>query len=173
MTAPVLPFWIGGTEVLGTSGRVGDVFNPALGQVIRRVSFAGPAEVDRAVAAAEKALPGWRATPPLRRARILARYRELLESHRAELAGLITEEHGKTLPDAAGSLQRGIEVVEFAEGIPHLLKGEHSEDVAGGVDSHSVLQPVGVCAGITPFNFPAMVPMWMFPVASPAGTPSS
>ena len=169
MTAPVLPFWIGGTEVVGTSGRVGDVFDPALGQVIRRVSFAGPSDVDRAVAAAQAALPGWRGTPPLRRARILARYRELLESHRAELAHLITQEHGKTLPDAAGSLQRGIEVVEFAEGIPHLLKGEQSEDVAGGVDSHSVLQPVGVCAGITPFNFPAMVPMWMFPVAIACG----
>ena len=169
MTAPVLPFWIGGAEVMGTSGRVGDVFDPALGQVIRRVSFAGPSDVDRAVVAAQAALPGWRGTPPLRRARILARYRELLESHRAELARLITQEHGKTLPDAAGSLQRGIEVVEFAEGIPHLLKGEHSEDVAGGVDSHSVLQPVGVCAGITPFNFPAMVPMWMFPMAIACG----
>ena len=120
-TAPVIPLWIGGAEVVGTSGRVGDVFDPALGEVIRRVSFAGPSDVDRAVAAAEKALPGWRDTPPLRRARILARYRELLESHRAELAHLITQEHGKTLPDAAGSVQRGIEVVEFAEGIPHLL----------------------------------------------------
>src|ERR1035438_8467011 len=169
MTAPVLPFWIGGAEVMGTSGRGGAVFDPALGQVIRRVSFAGPSDVDRAVVVAQAALPGWRGTPPLRRARILARYRELLESHRAELARLITQEHGKTLPDAAGSLQRGIEVVEFAEGIPHLLKGEHSEDVAGGVDSHSVLQPVGVCAGITPFNFPAMVPMWMFPMAIACG----
>ncbi len=169
MTAPVLPFWIGGKEVSGTSGRIGDVFDPARGQVIRRVFFAGPTDVDRAVAAAHAALPGWRGTPPLRRARILARYRELLEAHRSELTSLITEEHGKTLPDAAGSLQRGIEVVEFAEGIPHLLKGEQSEDVAGGVDSHSVLQPVGVCAGITPFNFPAMVPMWMFPVAVACG----
>ena len=169
MTAPVLPFWIGGKEVSGTSGRIGDVFDPARGQVIRRVFFAGPTDVDRAVAVAHAALPGWRGTPPLRRARILARYRELLEAHRSELTSLITEEHGKTLPDAAGSLQRGIEVVEFAEGIPHLLKGEQSEDVAGGVDSHSVLQPVGVCAGITPFNFPAMVPMWMFPVAVACG----
>ncbi|MGE5276828.1 MAG: aldehyde dehydrogenase family protein, partial [Acidobacteriota bacterium] len=126
MTTPVLPFLIGGAEVPGTSGRAGDVFDPALGQVIRRVSFAGPSDVDRAVAAARAALPAWRETPPLRRARILARYRELLEAHRAELTRLITEEHGKTLPDAAGSLQRGIEVVEFAEGIPHLLKGEHS-----------------------------------------------
>ncbi|MFI5180920.1 MAG: CoA-acylating methylmalonate-semialdehyde dehydrogenase [Thermoanaerobaculia bacterium] len=169
MTEELLSAWIGGQNVVGTSGRQGDVFDPALGRVVRRVSYAGEADVERAVAAARAALPGWRETPPLRRARILARFRELLESHRAELAHRITEEHGKTLPDAAGSLQRGIEVVEFAEGIPHLLKGEHSEDVAGGVDSHSVLQPVGVCAGITPFNFPAMVPMWMFPVAVACG----
>src|SRR5450759_4169447 len=166
---PILPLWIGGQEVAGSSGRFGDFFNPALGQVVRRVPFSSASEIDRAVVAARVAFPGWRNTPPLRRSRILARYRELLEGHRDELAGLITEEHGKTLPDAAGSLQRGIEVVEFAEGISHLLKGEHSEDVAGGVDGHSVHQPVGVCAGITPFNFPAMVPMWMFPVAIACG----
>ncbi len=159
MNVPVLPLWIGGQEVAGSSGWVGDVFNPALGQVVRHVPFASASEIDRAVAAARAAFPGWRNTPPLRRSRILARFRELLEGHRDELARLLTEEHGKTLPDAAGSLQRGIEVVEFAEGIPHLLKGEYSEDVAGGVDSHSVHQPVGVCAGITPFNFPVMVPM--------------
>jgi malonate-semialdehyde dehydrogenase (acetylating)/methylmalonate-semialdehyde dehydrogenase len=169
MNVPVLPLWIGGQEIAGSSGRVGDVFNPALGQVVRHVPFASASEIDRAVAAARAAFPGWRNTPPLRRSRILARFRELLEGHRDELARLLTEEHGKTLPDAAGSLQRGIEVVEFAEGIPHLLKGEYSEDVAGGVDSHSVHQPVGVCAGITPFNFPAMVPMWMFPMAIACG----
>jgi malonate-semialdehyde dehydrogenase (acetylating)/methylmalonate-semialdehyde dehydrogenase len=169
MSAPVLSPWIGGKEVAGPGGRLGDVFDPSLGRVVRRVAFAGKAEVSQAVAAAQAALPGWRNTPPLRRARILARFRELVEAHRDELAGLITEEHGKTLPDAAGSLQRGVEVVEFATGVPHLLKGQLSEDVATGVDCHSTLQPVGVCAGITPFNFPAMVPMWMFPVAIACG----
>jgi len=169
MTVPVLPLWIGGREVHSGSGRTGDVFDPSTGEVIRRAPFANAAEVGQAVAAARAALPGWRDAPPLRRARILARFRELLEANRDELARLISQEHGKTVPDAAGSLQRGIEVVEFATGAPHLLKGERAEDVARGVDSHSVLQPVGVCAGITPFNFPAMVPMWMFPVAIACG----
>jgi malonate-semialdehyde dehydrogenase (acetylating)/methylmalonate-semialdehyde dehydrogenase len=169
MTAPVLPLWIGGKEVRSEGGRRGDVFDPSTGAVVRRAPLASPAEVARAVAAARGALPGWRDTPPLRRARIRARFRELLEANRDELARLISQEHGKTVPDAAGSLQRGVEVVEFATGVPHLLKGEWAEDVARGVDSHSVLQPVGVCAGITPFNFPAMVPMWMFPVAIACG----
>ena len=169
MSTPVLSLWIGGKEVPGSGGRLGDVYDPSLGQVVRRVPFAAKADVSQAVAAAQAALPGWRNTPPLRRARILARFRELLEAHWDELARLVSEEHGKTLPDAAGSVQRGIEVVEFACGVPHLLKGEQSEDVAGGLDCHSVLQPVGVCAGITPFNFPAMVPMWMFPVAIACG----
>jgi malonate-semialdehyde dehydrogenase (acetylating)/methylmalonate-semialdehyde dehydrogenase len=169
MTAPVLPLWIDGKETPSASGRSGDVFDPSTGEVIRRCPFASRAEVDRAVAAAQAALPAWRDTPPLRRARILARFRELLEGDRDATSRLISQEHGKTLPDAGGSLQRGIEVVEFASGIPHLLKSERSEDVARGVDSHSALQPVGVCAGITPFNFPAMVPMWMFPVAIACG----
>jgi malonate-semialdehyde dehydrogenase (acetylating)/methylmalonate-semialdehyde dehydrogenase len=169
MSTPILSLWIGGKEVPGTGGRLGDVYDPAMGQVVRRVPLASKAEVSQAVAAAQAALPAWRNTPPLRRARILARFRELLEAHRDELARLVTQEHGKTLPDATGSVQRGIEVVEFASGVPHLLKGEQSEDVAGGIDCHSVLQPVGVCAGITPFNFPAMVPMWMFPVAIACG----
>ena len=169
MTLPSLKLWIGGEEVAGTSGWLGDVFDPALGQVVRRVAFASRDDVSRAVAAAQSAYPAWRDTPPLRRARILARFHELAKAHRDELARLISEEHGKTLPDAAGSLQRGLEVVEFATGIPHLLKGEVAEDVALGVSCHSVHQPVGVCAGITPFNFPAMVPMWMFPVALACG----
>ena len=169
MTATVLPLWIGGREIPSRSGRSGDVFDPATGQVVRRAPLASAAEVGEAVAAARAALPAWRDTPPLRRARILARFRELLEANRDELARLVSEEHGKTLPDAAGSVQRGIEVVEFATGAPHLLQGEWSEDVARGVDSHSTLQPVGVCAGITPFNFPAMVPMWMFPMALACG----
>ena len=168
MSIPVLSLWIGGKETPG-SGRLGDVFDPATGHIARRVPFATKAEVGQAVAAAEQALPSWRGTPPLRRARILARFRELLEANRDELARLVCAEHGKTLPDAAGSVQRGIEVVEFASGVPHLLKGEQSEDVAKGVDCHSLLQPVGVCAGITPFNFPAMVPLWMFPVSIACG----
>jgi malonate-semialdehyde dehydrogenase (acetylating) / methylmalonate-semialdehyde dehydrogenase len=166
---PVLPLWIAGKRTPSRSGRTGEVYDPAAGEVIRLAPFASAEEVGAAVAAARAALPGWRDTPPLRRARVLARFRELLEAHRDELARLVTEEHGKTLADAAGSLQRGIEVVEFATGIPHLLKGERAEDVARGVDCHSVLQPVGVCAGITPFNFPVMVPLWMFPMALACG----
>jgi len=169
MKEALLPLWIGGKERSGKSGRTGEVFDPSTGEVIRRVPFASKDEIGEAVAAAREALPAWRATPPLRRARILMRFRELLDANRAELAGLVSQEHGKTLPDAAGSVQRGVEVVEFATGIPHLLEAGHTEDVAQGVDCHSTLQPVGVCAGITPFNFPAMVPMWMFPVALACG----
>jgi malonate-semialdehyde dehydrogenase (acetylating)/methylmalonate-semialdehyde dehydrogenase len=169
MATPVLSLWIGGEEVASSGGRLGDVFDPARGEVVRRVPLAAAADVDRAVAAARAALPAWRDTPPLRRARVLMRYRELLDAHKDELARLIGEEHGKTTADAAGSLLRGVEVVEFAIGVPHLLKGEHAEDVAKGVSCHSLRQPVGVCAGITPFNFPAMVPMWMFPLAIACG----
>jgi malonate-semialdehyde dehydrogenase (acetylating)/methylmalonate-semialdehyde dehydrogenase len=161
--------WINGKREPAASGRSGDVFNPATGEVVRRVAMAGAADVERAVGAARAAFPGWRATTPLRRARILTRFRELMEKHRDELVQLASEEHGKTLADAAGSVQRGIEVIEFAVGAPHLLKGEHAEDVGRGVDCHSLLQPVGVCAGITPFNFPVMVPLWMFPVAIACG----
>jgi malonate-semialdehyde dehydrogenase (acetylating)/methylmalonate-semialdehyde dehydrogenase len=169
VSVPVLHHWIGGQRFHSASGRLGEIFNPASGEVIRRAPFASAEEVSAAVAAAQAAFPAWRDTPPLRRARILARFRELLEVNREELARLICEEHGKTLVDAAGSLQRGVEVVEFVSGIPHLLKGEHAEDVGRGIDTHSVLQPLGVCAGITPFNFPAMVPLWMFPVAIACG----
>jgi malonate-semialdehyde dehydrogenase (acetylating)/methylmalonate-semialdehyde dehydrogenase len=121
------------------------------------------------VKAAAAAAPGWGDTPPLRRARVMQKFLQLLQANQKELAALVTEEHGKTLPDAMGSVQRGIEVVEFACGVPHLLKGEHSENVGSGVDCHTVRQPVGVCAGITPFNFPVMVPLWMFPVAIACG----
>ena len=169
MSAPVLPLWIAGQRRPSASGRSGEVHDPATGQVIRRAPFASAEEVGMAVAAARAALPGWRATPPIRRARVLMRFRELVEARRGELARLVSEEHGKTLPDAEGSVQRGLEVVEFATGIPHLLKGEWAESVGRGIDCHSVRQPVGVCAGITPFNFPAMVPMWMFPVAIACG----
>ncbi len=169
MPMPVLDLWIGGKPVRSASGRAGDVFDPATGEVVRRAPFASAEEVGAAVAAAKAAFPAWRDTPPVRRARILARFRELLEANRDSLARLVSEEHGKTLPDAAGSVQRGIEVVEFVCGAPHLLKGERAEDVGRGIDTHSALQPLGVCAGITPFNFPAMVPLWMFPVAIACG----
>ncbi|GIX27483.1 MAG: methylmalonate-semialdehyde dehydrogenase (acylating) [Burkholderiales bacterium] len=165
----VVPLWIGGQRVEPCTERFGEVTNPATGAVIRRVPLCGAEDVERAVAAARAAFPGWRGTTPLRRARILTRFRELMEAHRDELTRLVTEEHGKTLADAAGSVQRGIEVIEFAAGAPHLLKGEHAEDVGRGVDCHSLLQPLGVCAGITPFNFPVMVPLWMFPVAIACG----
>jgi malonate-semialdehyde dehydrogenase (acetylating)/methylmalonate-semialdehyde dehydrogenase len=169
MAVPVLDLWIGGKRVPSRSGRSGEVYDPATGEVLRRAPFASAEEVGVAVAAARAAFPGWRDTPPVRRARILMRFRELLEANRDALARLVSEEHGKTLADAGGSVQRGIEVVEFATGIPHLLKGERAEDVGRGIDTHSLLQPVGVCAGITPFNFPAMVPLWMFPVAIACG----
>ena len=164
-----LPLWIGGKAVAGLTTRFGEVANPAKGEVVRHVPLANVADVDAAVAAAAAALPAWRAFPPLRRARILMRFRELMEAHRKDLAAVISEEHGKTLADAEGEVTRGIEVIEFATGIPHLLKGEFSENVGTEVDSYSLRQPVGVCAGITPFNFPAMVPLWMFPVAIGCG----
>ena len=164
-----LPMWIAGRAHAPTTTRYGEVTNPATGHVIRHVPFANAADVDAAVRSADGAFPAWRATPPLRRARVLMRFRELMDTHRKSLAKLVTEEHGKTLADAEGSITRGIEVVEFATGIPHLLKGEHSENVGTDVDTWSIRQPLGVCAGITPFNFPAMVPMWMYPIALACG----
>ncbi len=164
-----LPLWIGGKAVAAMTTRYGEVTNPATGEVIRHVPLGNAADVDAAVQSATAALPAWRAAPPLRRARILMRFRDLMEANKKELARVVTEEHGKTLADAEGSITRGIEVIEFATGIPHLVKGEFSENVGSGVDSWSLRQPVGVCAGITPFNFPAMVPMWMFPVALACG----
>jgi malonate-semialdehyde dehydrogenase (acetylating)/methylmalonate-semialdehyde dehydrogenase len=161
--------FINGQRAEGTSGRWGDVFNPATGERARRVALGGAAEVDRAVKAAAAAFPGWAATPPLSRARILFKFRELLERDGDAIARLITDEHGKVLSDAKGELTRGTEVVEFACGIPHLMRGEVTEQVGRGIDSWSLRQPLGVCAGITPFNFPAMVPMWMFPVALACG----
>ena len=164
-----LPMWIGGRSHTPTTTRYGEVFNPATGEVVRHVPLANAADVDAAVRAARAALPSWRAAPSLRRARIMMRFRDLLETHRKDLARIVTQEHGKTLSDAEGSITRGMEVVEFAMGIPHLLKGEFSESVGTDVDSYSLRQPVGVCVGITPFNFPAMVPMWMFPIAIACG----
>src|SRR5882672_5420763 len=164
----VVPVWINGKAV-SPSGRFGEVFNPATGQVTKRVIFSDAKLVDDAVKAAAAAFPAWRDTPPLRRARIMQEFLSLLKKNQKQLAAIITDEHGKTLPDAMGSVQRGIEVVEFACGIPHLLKGEHSENVGTQVDTHTLRQPVGVCAGITPFNFPVMVPLWMFPMAIACG----
>jgi malonate-semialdehyde dehydrogenase (acetylating)/methylmalonate-semialdehyde dehydrogenase len=164
-----LPMWIGGRAVAARSTRCGEVTNPATAEVVRHVPLGNAEDVDAAVCAAADALPAWRASPPLRRARILMRFRELMDARRTDLARIVTQEHGKTLPDAEGSITRGIEVIEFATGIPHLLKGEFSANVGPEVDSYSLRQPVGVCAGITPFNFPAMVPLWMFPVALACG----
>jgi malonate-semialdehyde dehydrogenase (acetylating)/methylmalonate-semialdehyde dehydrogenase len=164
-----IPHFIDGKRIAGKSGRGGDVFNPATGEKIRRVEFASPGEVDAAVQSAAKAFPAWAATPPLTRARILFKFLELLAREHDNLARVISEEHGKVFSDAHGEITRGVEVVEFACGIPHLLKGEFTEQVGRGIDAWSVRQPLGVCAGITPFNFPAMVPMWMFPMALATG----
>ncbi len=164
-----LSHWINGQSVAGASGRSGDVFNPAIGEKIAEVPFASVEEVDKAVAAAKAAAPGWAATPAIRRARMIFKFKELIEANMDEFAQIVTREHGKVLSDAAGSITRGLEVVEFACGIPHLVKGEFSEAVGTGVDSYSMRQPLGVVAGITPFNFPAMVPMWMFPISLACG----
>jgi len=160
---------IAGRHTPGTSGNYGDVFNPASGEVTGKVAMASATEVNKAVAAAAEAWPAWAATPPLRRARILFRLKDLLERNRAELAAIVTAEHGKVLSDADGEVQRGLEVVEFACGIPHLLKGEYTDQVGTGIDAWSIRQPLGVVAGITPFNFPIMVPLWMIPVALACG----
>jgi malonate-semialdehyde dehydrogenase (acetylating)/methylmalonate-semialdehyde dehydrogenase len=161
--------YIGGREAEGTSGRYADVYNPALGQPCARVALAAPEDVDAAVAAAHAAFPAWAATPPLARARVLFKYLQLCQQHVDEFAAMVTREHGKTFADAQGEVARGIEVVEFAVGIPQLLKGEFTDQIARGIDAWSMRQPLGVVAGITPFNFPVMVPMWMFPVAIACG----
>jgi malonate-semialdehyde dehydrogenase (acetylating)/methylmalonate-semialdehyde dehydrogenase len=161
--------WIDGRRVGDAPQRTAEVFNPATGEVTGLVRLADAATVDAAVQAAARAFPGWADTPPLRRARVMFRFKELLERHHDELAAAITREHGKVFDDARGEVVRGIEVVEFACGIPHLLKGEYSEQVSTGIDQFSLRQPLGVCAGITPFNFPCMVPMWMFPLAIASG----
>ncbi len=166
---PTIEHFIGGQRSSGSSNRFGDVYNPGTGQVAARVPFATAAQVDAAVVNAHAATPGWAATPPAQRARILFRYQELLHKNMERLARVVSSEHGKTVEDAKGSITRGLEVVEFACGIPQLLKGEYNNTVAGGIDMYSVRQPLGVCVGITPFNFPAMVPMWMYPVAIACG----
>ncbi|GAB3625684.1 Putative 3-oxopropanoate dehydrogenase [Pandoraea terrae] len=166
---PVVEHFIGGRLAAGRSDRFGDVFDPAEGVVSARVALASAADVDAAVAAARHALPAWAETAPLKRARILFKFKELLDRHHDDLARIITREHGKVFSDARGEVTRGIEVVEFACGAPQLLMGKHSDNIGGGIDNWHLRQPVGVCAGITPFNFPCMVPMWMFPVALACG----
>ena len=161
--------WLDGRTQPGSGDRHGSVFNPATGEVAAHLHYADAATVDAALAAAVAAQPDWQATPAVRRARVMFRFKALIEAHRDELAALVTAEHGKLLSDAQGSIQRGLEVVEFACGIPQLLKGEFSADVGTGVDAWSLREPLGVCAGITPFNFPAMVPLWMFPLAIACG----
>ena len=161
--------WIGGKPWDGAADRHGDIYDPATGEVTGSVDFASTAVVGDAVAAAAKAFPGWRATSITRRTQIMFAFRNLVREHQQELAELISSEHGKVTSDAAGEVARGLEVVEFACGIGQLLKGSFSENVSTGVDAYSIRQPVGVVTGITPFNFPAMVPMWMFPVAIACG----
>jgi malonate-semialdehyde dehydrogenase (acetylating)/methylmalonate-semialdehyde dehydrogenase len=161
--------WIGGKRVAGNSGRSGPVYNPATGAQTGAVDFASVEEVAAAVAVAKAAFPAWRATSLSRRSEIMFRLRALFDEHREDIARFLTREHGKVLSDALGEVARGLEVVEFACGIPHLLKGEYSEQASTGIDVYSIRQPVGVVAGITPFNFPAMVPMWMFAPALACG----
>ena len=168
---PISPIghYIDGAPVAGASGHAAPVFNPATGEQSGTVALADQAEVDTAVAAAKRAFPAWAATPPLRRARVLMRFLRLVDDNIDELAAVITAEHGKVLSDAKGEIQRGMEVIEFATGAPSLLKGDMTENVGTRVDSHAIRQPLGIVAGITPFNFPVMVPMWMFPVALACG----
>ncbi len=169
LTVPSVHHWIGGKAVAGATARAGDVFDPSTGLVSARVPFASAAELNACVGTAKAAFKSWAATPPLRRARVLFAFRQLLERASDEVAAAISREHGKTLSDARGEVMRGLEVVEFACGIPDLIKGEFSENVGTGIDAFSLRQPLGVVAGITPFNFPAMVPLWMFPVALACG----
>jgi malonate-semialdehyde dehydrogenase (acetylating)/methylmalonate-semialdehyde dehydrogenase len=161
--------FINGVKVDTQSGRYADVFNPAMGEPVARVALGTTEEVDVAVRAAEAAFPAWAATPPLTRARVLFKYLQLCQQHTDEFAAMLTREHGKTFADAQGEVARGIEMVEFAVGIPQLLKGEFTDQISRGIDAWSMRQALGVVAGITPFNFPVMVPMWMFPVAIACG----
>src|SRR3979411_1302060 len=160
--------FINGKHVRG-GGRTRDVFNPATGEVTAKVALASAAEVDAAGSGAHAASPAWSQLASLRRSRVLFRFKALLDKHHDELAALITREHGKVFSDAKGEVVRGMEVVEFACGIPQLLRGQFSDEIGGGIDNWSLRQPLGVVAGITPFNFPVMVPMWMFPVALACG----
>ena len=161
--------FVNGQTLIGKSGRFGDVFNPNTGEVQARVQFATDAEMDLAVQSAAAAQIGWAATNPQRRARVMFEFKRLLEANMTEMAELLSSEHGKVIADSKGDIQRGLEVIEFACGIPHLLKGEYTEGAGPGIDVYSMRQPLGVVAGITPFNFPAMIPMWMFGIAVATG----
>ena len=165
----VIGNWIGGTRASHIPSRLAPVYNPATGQAAREVILSTVSQVDEAVQAASKAFPAWAATPPVKRARVLFAFKDWMERNMDALAMAITSEHGKTFDDAKGEVQRGLEVVEFACGIPHLLKGEYTEQVGSGIDAWSMRQPLGVCVGISPFNFPVMVPCWMYPVAIACG----
>ncbi|PWR21760.1 CoA-acylating methylmalonate-semialdehyde dehydrogenase [Zavarzinia compransoris] len=160
---------IDGQHLPGQSGRFQDVYNPTLGEVIRKAPLATKEEVEAAIASAEAAFPAWAAQNPQKRARVMFKFKELVEREMDSLARLLSEEHGKVISDAKGDIQRGLEVIEFACGIPHLLKGDFTEGAGPGIDMYSMRQPLGVVAGITPFNFPAMIPMWMFGVAIACG----
>ena len=164
-----VPHYISGKTVEGQSGRFGDIYNPSTGEVQAQVQLATQDELSEAVAVAVAAQQGWSATNPQRRARVMFKFKELLEANMDELAAILSSEHGKVIADSKGDIQRGLEVIEFACGIPHLLKGEYTEGAGPGIDVFSVRQPLGVVAGITPFNFPAMIPMWMFGVAIACG----
>jgi malonate-semialdehyde dehydrogenase (acetylating)/methylmalonate-semialdehyde dehydrogenase len=166
---PVVNHWVDGAEYTSSSGRTAPVYDPAQGVVTKQVALADQAEIDAAVASAKAAFPGWRDTSITKRQQVLFSFRELLASRKAELAEILTSEHGKVLSDAMGEITRGLEVVELATGFPHLIKGEYSENVSTGVDVYSLRQPLGVVGVISPFNFPAMVPMWFFPIAIAAG----
>src|ERR671912_1368941 len=161
--------FIGGKEVQGPSGRQADVYQPMTGEVVGRVALASRGEMRQAVENAAAAQPAWAATNPQRRARVMMKFLELIAKEMDPLADLLAREHGKTIPDAKGDIQRGVEVVEFCCGIPHLLKGEFTEGAGPGIDIYSIRQPLGVVAGITPFNFPAMIPMWKFAPAIACG----
>jgi len=165
----LIEHWIGGKHLTGSGERRADVYDPALGEVQATVALAEPADVDAGVAAARDAFQTWGTTSLTQRSRLMFRFRDLLERYEDDLAKVVSSEHGKVLEDARGEVVRGREVVEFVCGIPQLLKGEYSDSVSGGVDSYSFRQPLGVCAGITPFNFPVMVPLWMHPVAIACG----
>jgi malonate-semialdehyde dehydrogenase (acetylating)/methylmalonate-semialdehyde dehydrogenase len=167
--AGLVQHWIDGRPAAGNGERTQDVFNPATGEATRKVALASGETVDAAVASAKVALPGWANTPPIRRARIMNNFLSLLNEHRDALAAIITSEHGKVFTDAQGEVTRGIEIVEFATGVPQLLKGDFTDQVSTGIDNWTLRQPLGVVAGITPFNFPVMVPCWMFPVAIACG----
>ncbi|KSB89193.1 methylmalonate-semialdehyde dehydrogenase [Caulobacter vibrioides] len=161
--------FVNGQAFNGASGRYGDVFNPNTGEVQARVQFATDGEIDAAVQAAAKAQVGWGAVNPQRRARVMFEFKRLIERDMNSLAEILSSEHGKVIADSKGDIQRGLEVIEFACGIPHILKGEYTEGAGPGIDVYSMRQPLGVCAGITPFNFPAMIPMWMFGIAIAVG----